>query len=62
MNTNQQQFVKPSDSERPIYCPHGHNVLWTTERWGECGACGAIMTEAAEERYQQSLVTANHIM
>lgn len=49
-------------SERPIFCPHGHNVLWTTAGWDECGACGAIMTAHAQEDFDDALVSAGQLM
>lgn len=51
----------PLPRERPIYCPHGHNVLWTTAEWDECAACGARMTAAAEESYCCSLTSTDRI-
>jgi hypothetical protein len=34
---------------RMVFCPHGHNAYETNERAPECGACGAIMSEDADD-------------
>ena len=51
-----------SPQERMLYCPSGHNVVWTKAHHEECGACGAIMTEDAEDQYYDSLCAAGQCM
>lgn len=51
-----------SPVERHLYCPGGHNVVFTKSGYDECGACGQIMTEAAEDQYYGSLIRAGQCM
>lgn len=41
----------PPDSSRRVFCPHGHQVVWTEAAQEECTVCGATMTAEAEENY-----------
>lgn len=52
------ESLEAPERKHPVYCPYGHNVVWTTAEWDECGACGSIMTEADEESYCCSLTSA----
>lgn len=49
---------------RALYCPHGHNVVWSSAEYDECAACGATMTagEESEEDYLDSLTVAGQCM
>ncbi len=51
-----------SPVERALYCPGGHNMVWTKAGYDECAACGQIMTENAAEEYMSSLVRAGQCM
>ena len=51
-----------SPEERMLYCPSGHNVVWTKAHHDECGACGQIMTENAEDSYYAALIRAGQCM
>lgn len=48
----------PSDVERNLYCPHGHEIFRSKAGWVPCGSCGAPMTPDAEDRYYGALVAA----
>lgn len=57
------RVMYPDASEpRWLYCPHGHNVVFSKAGYDECAACGSIMTEAAEERYYETLVAVGQCM
>ena len=51
-----------SPVERMLYCPSGHNMVFTKAHHDECGACGHIMTENAEASYYNSLISAGQCM
>ena len=51
-----------SPVERNLYCPGGHNVVFTKLGYEECGACGQIMSEDAEDQYYGSLIRAGQCM
>lgn len=51
-----------SPVERALYCPGGHNVVFTKSGYDECAGCGQIMTEAAEDQYYNSLIRAGQCM
>lgn len=58
-----EQLAYPdSPVERALYCPGGHNVVFTKAGRDECGACGQIMTENAEDQYMNSLIRAGQCM
>ena len=45
-----------------VYCPSGHNAVFSQHGYDECAACGAVMTAAAEESYFDSLCSAGQCM
>lgn len=51
-----------TEKERFIFCPNGHNVLFTTSGYEECAGCGAHMTEKAEEDFNNALTLAGQLM
>ena len=51
-----------SPVERFLYCPGGHNVLFTKKGYEECAGCGQIMSETAEDQYMDSLIRAGQCM
>ena len=51
-----------SPVERALYCPGGHNMVWTKAGYDECAACGQIMTENAADEYMNSLIRAGQCM
>lgn len=51
-----------SPVERALYCPGGHNVVFTKSGYEECGACGQIMSENAEDQYMEALICAGQCM
>jgi hypothetical protein len=45
-----------------VYCPSGHNAVFSPQGYDECAACGAVMTADAEESYFDSLCAAGQCM
>ncbi|AUW34183.1 hypothetical protein A5904_14635 (plasmid) [Acidithiobacillus caldus] len=54
----------PKESRKPawVYCPRGHNAVFSETGYDECAACGAPMTPADEEPYFNKLCAAGHCM
>lgn len=48
--------------KRHIYCPNGHNSLFTTSGYEECAACGHLMSEDDENSYYQALTISGQCM
>jgi hypothetical protein len=56
------QNYPDSPKERFIFCPNGHNSLFTKSGYEECAECGCLMTEAAEESFCNTLTIAGQCM
>lgn len=48
--------------ERFIFCPNGHNCLFTKSGYEECAGCGCLMTEEAEDDYENALIMSGQLM
>lgn len=60
----EQLVAQQAEKREPamVYCPSGHNAVFSQQGYDECAACGAVMTADAEESYFDSLCAAGQCM